>query len=358
MKLEEIDKNLKIETDINEPNLIWLDAKEYPFSLHGAIYDKAQNCYVRMPQAVADSVSRGVSNLNRFPAGGRIRFVTDSSFLGFRFVQKNRDPSPQNTLIGMSGFDLYRKTEDRPSVYFKSLIPPTGVQNGYSSPVKTDGKMAEYTLNFPIYDTVCEVFIGLKKDAILRPAEPYGSRLPVVYYGSSITQGGCASRPGNTYQALLSRKLNTDYINLGWSGQGKAEPQMAEYLADICKNASAFICNYDWNAPTAEYLEQTHLPLYRTVRNANPDLPILLISEPQCILDPKGMRPRLEIIRRTYLTAKAEGDEKIWFLPGDRIYEGDHWDTCTVDGCHPNDLGFYRMATTIEPYLKEMLDLI
>ncbi|MBQ1272456.1 MAG: hypothetical protein IIY12_03035 [Clostridia bacterium] len=357
MRIEDIDKNLKVDTDIAESDLIWLDAKQAPFSLHGTFYDKNQQCYVRMPQAIADSVSRGISNLNRFPAGGRIRFQTDSSFIGFRFVQKNRDLTPHNTLLGMSGFDLYRSIDGGQETYFKSLIPPMGITEGFSSPVKTDGRMAEYTLNFPIYDTVCEVYIGLKKNARLSASSPYAHAVPILFYGSSITQGGCASRPGNTYQALLSRSLKTDFINLGFSGQGKAEPQMVAYLAERCKNASAFVCNYDWNAPTAEYLEKTHLPLYRTVREKNPNLPILFLSEPQIILDPKAMGPRMEIIRSTYETAKAEGDELVWFLPGDKIYEGAHWDTCTVDGCHPNDLGFYRMAMAMEPYLKEMLHL-
>ena len=148
MRLEEIDQNLKINTDINEPDLVWLDAKSAPFSLHGTFYDQTQGCYIRMPQTVADTVSRGVSNLNRFPAGGRIRFITDSPFIGFRFVQKNRTLTPQNTLMGMSGFDVYRKTGTGPSLYYKTLIPPMGVSEGYSSPMPTVVAGVLYYVNF------------------------------------------------------------------------------------------------------------------------------------------------------------------------------------------------------------------
>lgn len=355
MRIEELDRNLAIVTDVNEPDIVWLDAKQAPCSLHGVTYDAEQGCYVRMPQKVADTVSKGVAALNRCTAGGRIRFKTDSSFLAIRAVQKNRAAMPHMPRTGQSGFDVYRKNEAGFDTYYASLIPPADVKEGFSSPKKTDGAYREYTINFPLYDEVSELYIALKKDARIAPPDPYEISAPIVYYGSSITQGGCASRPGNSYQAMISRRMNADYVNLGFSGCGKAEREMADYLADICQNASALVCNYDWNAPTEEYLQATHLPLYRTVREKNPTLPILVLSEPEIVLYPQKMAPRLEIIRRTYLTARAEGDERIWFLPGNKIYEGEHWDACTVDGCHPNDLGFFRMATAIEPYLREML---
>jgi len=357
MRIEEIDKNLKVETNITEPDIVWLNALEAPFSLHGVFYDKEQGCFVRMPQKVADTVSSGVAHLNHNTAGGRIRFRTNSSFIGIRAVQKVNRLMPHITLAGQSGFDLYRKNDVGKEIYYKTFMPPIEMTEGYSSPVKTDGKETEYTINFPLYDNVQELYIALKKDAIIEAPAPYAVEKPIVYYGSSITQGGCASRPGNSYQAMISRRLDADHVNLGFSGSGHAEKEIVDYLAELCKNASAFVCNYDWNAGTEEYLEKTHLPLYRRVREENPNLPILFLSEPEIVLNPTRMLPRLEIIRKTYLTAKAEGDEKVWFLPGNKIYEGDHWDACTVDGCHPNDFGFYRMAVAIEAYLKEMLNL-
>ena len=357
MRIDEIDKNMKIETDITEPDIVWLNARQAPFALHGVQYDEEQKCYVRFPQSVADTVSKGVADLNHCTAGGRIRFRTNSSYIAIRAVQNNRPLMGHIPLLGQSGLDLYRKNGAGTETFHSAFRPPMGMTEGYSSFAKTDGAMAEYTVNLPLYDNLQELYIALKKDALLEVPAPYAIEKPIVYYGSSITQGGCASRPGNSYQAMLSRRLNADHINMGFSGQGKAEPIMCEYLADLCQKASAFVCNYDWNAATEEYLEKTHLPLYRTVRAKNPDLPILFLSEPEVVLNPQRMLPRLEIIRKTYLTAKAEGDEKVWFLPGTKIYEGAHWDTCTVDGCHPNDLGFYRMATAIEPYLKEMLGL-
>ncbi len=358
MRIEDIDKNLKVETTVTEPDIVWLNARQAPFSLHGVTYDEGQGCYIRMPQEVADTVSPGVANLNRNTAGGRLRFRTDSSFIGIRAVQKNANLMSHITRVGQSGFDLYRKNPTGTDVYYSTFMPPAeALKTGYSSGRKTDGTMVEYTVNFPLYDNVCELYIALKKDATLSAPAPYQIQKPIVYYGSSITQGGCASRPGNSYQGMISRRLNADFVNLGFSGSGKAEPEMGAYLARVCKDASAFVCNYDWNSETEEYLRATHLPLYRAVREENPDLPILFLSEPEILYNPVKMAPRLEIIRQTYLTAKAEGDEKVWFLPGNTVYEGPNWDACTVDGCHPNDLGFFRMATAIEEYLRKMLNL-
>lgn len=355
MKIEEIDKNLKVETDITEPDIIWLDAKDAPFSLHGISYDKNQGCYVRLDQSIADQVSPGVSNLNRQTSGGRVRFRTNSTYIAIRAVMKNRVPMSHMTLAGQSGFDIYRKNDAGFEIYYRTFVPPMGMKEGYSSPIRCPGNDTEYTINFPLYDAVCELYIALKKDATLSAPEPYKISTPVVYYGSSITQGGCASRPGNCYQGILSRRLNMDFIDLGFSGSGRGETPIADYIASL--NMSAFICDYDYNSPDCEHLETTHMAMYRTVREKHPQLPILFISAPDILLNPANFIPRREIIRKTYETARAEGDMKVWFLPGEKLFEGEGWDGCTVDGVHPNDLGFYRMATAIEPYLKEMLNL-
>lgn len=354
MKIEEIDSNLIVETDITEPDIVWLDAKKLPFVISGIRYDEEQKCYVRMPQKIADQVSAGVAGLNHHTAGGRVRFRTNSSFIGIRAVMNTCSLMPHITLLGQSGFDLYRKKEgESKEIFYHSFMPPMGMQSGYSSPFATDGALADYTINFPLYDGVRELYIALKRDAIILEPEPYRHTVPVVYYGSSITQGGCASRPGNSYQAILSRRLHTDYVNLGFSGSCKAEECMAQYLAGL--TMSVFVCDYDHNAPTQEHLQATHLPLYRTIRAAQPSLPILLISAPNMLLMPEGFRKRRDIIKETYETALAEGDRNVYFIDGAELFAGEEWDGCTVDGTHPNDLGFCRMALRIEKELKPLL---
>lgn len=353
MNIEKLDSNFVLNTSITEPDIIWLDAKVPPFSVHGVINDGKR--YLRMPESVAKTVSDGVHYLNFDTAGGRIRFRTDSPYIAIHCVSENQPSMPHITLLGQSGFDVYRKCDgEEKSVYIGSLIPPYGVKSGYSSCINTDGKLADYTINMPLYDTVKELYIAVKKTAQLLPcSEEYSNSKPVVFYGSSITQGGCASRPGTCYQAVLSRRLNMDYINLGFSGNAKGEQEIAEYIASL--DMSVFVCDYDHNTPDAKHLNNTLYPLYATVRQKHPELPIIFISAPNIAYDYNKYSPRREVIANTYKKIISEGDRNVYYIDGEDLFGSEDWDLCTVDTTHPNDLGFYRMAMRIEKELKPLL---
>ena len=353
LRIDELDSNLKIQTEITEPDLVWLNARGLPFEINGIFYDEEQGCFLRLPHNVAKSVSEGVENLNHHTAGGRVRFRTDSSCIAIKAVMANNVLMPHITLFGQSGFDLYHRLEDGRDLYHKSFAPPMGMLTGYESAVMAGGKMRDYTINFPLYDGVKDLYIALKKDAILEAPTPYKHQKPVVYYGSSITQGGCASRPGNSYQAILSRRLDTDHVNLGFSGNGRAEKEMVQYLASL--DMSVFVCDYDYNCLSPEHLWQTHEPLYRAVRRAHPDMPIILISAPTVIKEPENFTERRAAVRATYDAAVADGDQNVYYIDGAELLDGECWDSCTVDGVHPNDFGFYRMAMRIERTLKPLL---
>lgn len=354
MRIDEIDQNLKIETDITEPDLVWLNARDVPFAISGVFYDETQGCFVRLPQNIADSVSEGVANLNHHTAGGRVRFRTDSKCIAIKAVMATDYLMSHITLIGQSGFDLYHRLEDGRELFHQVFRPPMGMRTGYESAVMTSGMLRDYTINFPLYDGVKELYIALKKNAVLEAPTPYKYQKPVVFYGSSITQGGCASRPGNSYQGILTRRLDTEHVNLGFSGSGKAEKEMVEYLAGL--DMSVFVCDYDYNCLSAEYLRQTHWPLYSAVRAANPDLPIIFISAPTVIKEPDNFAERRAAVRATYDRAVAEGDPNVYYIDGAELLAGECWDSCTVDGVHPNDFGFYRMAMRIEKTLKPIID--
>ena len=352
MKIEDIDRNLVVETDITEPDLVWFDVREAPFRLYGVQYDEAQGCFVRMPQAVAAGISAAVSgSLNRCTAGGRVRFKTDSPFIAIRAVMKNGSPMCHMPLTGQSGFDIYRVRDDGRDTFVTTYVPPRGMTEGYSSGKWIARTYTDHTINFPLYDGVKELYIALKKTAHLSEPEPYEIEKPVVYYGSSITQGGCASRPGNAYQAIISRRLSVDHVNLGFSGSAKGEAKMAEYIKGLLM--SAFVLDYDHNTNNEEHLTATHEQFFRIVREANPDLPIIIVSAPNVLLagDAKfsygRFTARREIIRKTYENAIAAGDKNVYFVDGGELFAGNDWDACTVDGTHPNDLGFYRMAERI-----------
>ena len=172
-----------------------------------------------------------------------------------------------------------------------------------------------------------------------------------MFYGSSITQGASASRAGNCYTNAVCRMLGRDIWNLGFLGNAKAEPQMVEYIAGL--DMECFVMDYDHNAKTAAYLEETHEAMFRAVRQAHPDIPILMMGRPQFIMT-ESMQRRIHVIRRTYDNAKAAGDENVYTLFGPELMAIAGMDGVN-DGCHPNDLGFFSMAQAVYGVLKNVL---
>lgn len=354
MKISDIDKNLAVDAKVGDENTVFLDARQAPFTIHGVIpADETENYYRRMPQTVADSVSKGVSQLNHHTAGGRVRFRTDSPYVCIHTVQSCVTQMSHMAVCGIGGFDLYASADGEEHLYAGTFRPDFHMQDGYDSIVKLgDRRMRTITINMPLYGGVNELYIGLDKSAALEPAPAYRWGKPVAYYGSSITQGGCASRPGNSYQAILTRRLDCDHINLGFSGSGKGEQEVARHITSL--KLSAFVMDYDCNSRTVESLKATHEPFFRTIREAQPDLPIIFVSRPPMLVREFSAR-RFEVIAQTYLNARASGDTNVYLVNGQQFYDEYAGDCATVDGLHPNDYGFVLMAKTLEPVLKKAL---
>jgi hypothetical protein len=175
----------------------------------------------------------------------------------------------------------------------------------------------------------------------------------MVSYGSSITQGGCASRPGNAYQAVISRRYDADFINLGFSGSAKGEEAMKNYLASL--RMSCFLFDYDHNAPNPDHLRATHKPIYEAVRRTNPDIPIIMMPRPEFFYT-RGIEIRNEIVKATYDYAKACGDENVYFIPSHELMAICE-DNGTVDGSHPTDFGFFSMARAMIKVLDKLFEI-
>ena len=354
LRIEDIDSNFKL-PELDEPDIEWINARDERFTLLGIYFDEALGRYMRMPQDVASQVNQGVFNLCKHTSGGRLRFITDSPYVAVKAVVPSHSIMKNMCPIGTTGFAVYIDGTYRGSIVpdqvemMSTSQPRSGIQ-GIHKFGNTNEKNAE--IYFPLYNGVFEMYVGIKKGSTLAPLPIYDSRR-VVFYGSSITQGGCATRPGNDYAAILCRKLGVDYVNMGFSGNAKGEPSMAEYLADM--HFDVYVIDYDHNAPTVEHLEQTHYPFYQTIRAKNPDTPIIFISKP----DFKGTAndiTRRDLIRANYERALAAGDKAIYFIDGETLFGDEDSDACTLDGCHPNDLGFYRMATVVSPVVAKALN--
>ncbi len=357
MILAKVDKNFSLDTKLDRDDIVWFNIKNAPFEFYG-LYDPKntdRKNFIRMPEDVAASVSDGVRGLNYCTAGGRVRFSTDSPFVAIKTVQ-NFNHSPHMTHAMQGGFDLF-SMRNGISCFAAPFIPPVEAVGGFEQlrDVHNFGKMTSYTLNFPLYGGVKEVYIGIKEGSKLGGGEKYRDMKPIVYYGSSITQGGCASRPGNCYQAIFSHKTNTDYINLGLSGGCKAELPMVEYISSL--DMSIFVCDYDHNAPSCDYLRDTHYRLYSMFREKQSETPYVMITKPDIwAWNRHDCDMRREIVFDTFKRARDAGDKNVYFIDGRSLFGSDNRDNCTIDGCHPNDLGFYRMAETIGAVLTEIIE--
>lgn len=364
MKLDEIDKNLKVVNVVNRTDVQWYDVRQAPFRLYG-LHDaeNANDSFHRIPPQVAETVNEGVIYLNYNTAGARVRFATDSPFIALHCEYKcPMDKWSHMPLTNAQGFDLYCETADGAQRYVTTFLPPADydalayeserdvtVPKPHTDTPLAQTDMRHYTLNFPPYGTVKNLYVGIKEGCTLAAGNLHRNEgKPVVFYGSSITQGGCSSRPGTTYPAHLSAKYNLDYINLGFSGSARGESSIARYIAGL--DMSAFVCDYDHNAPTAQHLRSTLRPFFEIVRAAHPHVPFIFASG-------DISTERQNIIRSEYERARAEGDRNVWHVDGAHLFDGEFAEDATVDTVHPNDLGFYRMFLAFEKPLVEALHL-
>ena len=352
MSLSEMDKNVTAQ-QITEGGRVYYTIPHSSFSLFGISYEQKSSCFVRMPTAAAEKVSEGIASVySKQTSGGRLCFSTDSASLQISVTySKISTPYTNMPLTGSSGFSLLEKTAVGQKCV-ASLVPKSTDGQGFVAETALQGgKMRTYILYFPLCNDVKTLTIALDENAKVERSDPYRAELPILYYGSSITQGNGAARPDSNYQALISKWNGINYINLGFNGSAKAEDGMVDYLAGI--DCSLFVCDYDHNAPTAEYLKNTHFRLYKRYRKVQPNTPILFISKPDITNDIEG-EERLKIIKSTYLKAKRSGDNNVYFLSGKSFYGAkNRWDF-SADGCHPTDLGFYKMANTI---YKKMISI-
>ena len=348
-----IEQMLQLEQEVIQnirytKNLTFYNVLEDPFTVYGVFFENEK--YRRLPQKIAKDIGKSVYSLHTNTSGGRVKFTTDSSVVAIKAAVSGIERAPHFTLAGIAGFDMYVGEEPE---YYGTFVPPANITSGYERILHFDNRMErEITIHFPLYSDVDELYIGLEEDAVLKKAKEYKHSKPIVFCGSSITQGGCASRPGNSYENIISRTLNTDYVCLGFSGTIRAMDVFGQYIKNL--DMSVFVHDYNNNAPTLEHLRDSHQKMFSIVREANPDLPIVILSHPRYRPNTTDQQ-RLAIIRKTYDDAIAAGDKNVYFVDGPTLMQYAKNDG-TVDGIHLNDLGFHSMAKVLVPLLQNLID--
>jgi len=352
MKIDitQIDPNFK-SPDADFENTETYNAISAPFEIKGIYFDGEK--FARMPREIAKDVNESVAVLYSNTSGGRIRFRTDSAKITLTAIVPSICNFAHMPKSGSSCFDLYAGNDYRGffNCDYKPREDGSELCEGSATLGLKTNEMRDITINFPLYNDVSAVYISLEKGCRLEAPLPEKYESPVVYYGSSITQGGCASHAGNAYPNIISRRLGTNFKNLGFSAGCLAEEKMIEYLSTL--DMSIFVYDYDHNSRTYQFLEKTHEAGYKRFRERKPDVPIIIITSADISTD---REKRIGVIRATYENALKAGDKNVYFIHGDDIYAPVGKEYCTVDKCHPNDLGFFCMAGAIERVIKEILE--
>lgn len=300
--------------------------------------------YTRVNDYVYEMLSLVGTTSCKYSAGGRLRFASGSKIIKVRVTLGSCIPLGPMSLCGVAGCDVY--IDDN---YKGSYAPKEFGQLEYEFSFENTG--TEIQINLPIASRVLDVKVEC--DDIQKPRD-YKITKPIAFYGSSITNGVSASSPGNTYPAILSRRLDCDYYNFGMAGSCRGEVRFAEYICE--HDISMLLMAYDHNAMNVEELEERHERFFMTVRDKKPELPVLIMSKPDLFNDHKNNALRRDVIYRTYSNAQARGDKNVYFLDGAWMYNKPIPEM-TADGLHPTDETFVRFADILEPIIKRIMEI-
>lgn len=311
----------------------------------------------RLPVKLKDTYRKAVWNLAQDPSGGRIRFRTNSTTLAIRLEYPHPASMKNMHAFGQTGVDLYADGMYRDTAIAGQNSKP-GLTQEHSFYKNRPRVEREITLYLPLYIPVKVLGIGVDADAEMQVPSPFALKKPIVFYGTSITQGGCASRSGMSYEAILGRMLNVDFVNLGFSGNGIGEPEVAQTVASI--DAACFVLNFAHNNPTLESLKQVYEPFIETIRNKHPETPVLVITPLYDVHDfwsPNGKLEGMRAwIRQVAAKRIAAGDRNLQIVEGTDLI-GRSQGAGLVDGTHPNDLGMEWIAEGLAARISTVLGL-
>ncbi len=338
----------------SNPNLDWYDVTTW--GVEGRILpdqDRKQ-WFDRLPSSAEGKVTNAVWNLSRDSAGMMARFKTNSPAISVHYkVRKPQLGMPHMPATGVSGIDLYARDNDGKWKWVQVTKPATQeVQTEIIQGLEPGER--EYAAYLPLYNGIDFMKIGVEKGAKFEGLAPRSK--PIVFYGTSITHGACASRPGMVHTNILGRKLDMPIVNLGFSGNGRMDQSVGEFLVQL--DAAAFVIDCLPNMQPADVTAKCE-PLVKQLRAAKPNTPIVLVEDRRFTNDwitPKKRQFHTDnhaALRQEYDSLVTQGVKNLFYIPGDSLY-GDDTEGAT-DASHANDLGFMRQAELFEPVLRKAL---
>ncbi|HEY6739558.1 MAG TPA: SGNH/GDSL hydrolase family protein [Actinopolymorphaceae bacterium] len=329
----------------------WYDVREW--GVEGRGFDDTEAYFDRLPARAKDVVRPEVWSLARNSAGMSVRFEADTTAVHVRYTLTTSGLAmPHMPATGDSGLDLYGRQGSR--WHWIATLQPTQqvITDDLHSQI-APGRRA-YQINLPLYNGVESLEIGVPAAAAFEPIAPR-TRKPILFYGTSITQGACASRPGMAFVSILGRRLDRPMLNFGFSGNGRTELEVARFLAEL--DPAIFVVDTIANTP-ADGIEERMVPMVSILAENHPDTPVLIVDERRRAELPlvphlvEYHEQKTKALRKAFETLKDAGVD-VHFRRSDDLIGRDG--EGTVDGSHPNDLGMMRYADALEPDLRRLL---
>lgn len=337
-----------------DQKIVWHDVQDW--GVEGKGWDDTEKYFDRLPARAKGVVRDAVWNLSRHSAGMLTRFRTDATAISVDYkVTSSNLAMPHMPATGVSGIDLYADTEDGHRRWL-SVVRPSAQQMKTQVISGVAPGERDYTMYLPLYNGTEYLKVGIPEGASFEPIAPRDEK-PLVFYGTSITHGACASRPGMPHPAILGRRLDKPVINLGFSGNGRMELEVGEFLCEL--DPAVYIIDCLPNITGPEVAART-VPLVSQLRKARKETPIVLVEDrtyANAPFIPSKQQRHLasrNALRGAYDQLTKAGMKKLYYLEGDGLLSDDRDDT--TDGSHPNDLGFYRHADAFEPVLRKALE--
>ena len=342
------------------------EAKKYSytdasiFPIYGKAIENTSATYERLPASLEGVIRQSVWGLAHHSAGISVRFRSNSPSIKLRWVSFGLATMNHMTDTGTRGLDLYTQDPvDGHWRFARSARPQKDTLNDLTVISGMEPVMREYIVYFSLYEGVKKLEIGVEEGSVIdQPAlDSPRKGSPIVMYGTSILQGGCANRPGMAFTNIISRELDREVVNLGFSGNARLDYEIAELMAAV-KDPLLFVLD---NVPNCEasLIDERQEKFFRIIRDAHPDVPVIFIENPNyphAVFDKvtaADIAARNASMRAVYEKLKKAGEKKIYYIKGDKMLGLDG--EATVDGVHFTDLGMVRYTEYVLPTLKKAL---
>ena len=343
--------------DESKQETTWYDGTEFP--IFGKATDDTMTPYDRLPASYQKLIRKRLWNLGRNTAGLYIRFRTDSPFIKFRWTSRFGVKMNHMTATGVRGLDLSYLDDDGKWYFARNGRPSNDMQTEMTVISDMEAKEREWMLYLPLYDGIKELEIGVDSDSSIGhpKVDSPAAGNQIVFYGTSIMQGGCVSRPGMLATSVISRELDREVINLGFSGNAHLDMEIAELMAQVSSPA-LFVLDYVPNS-SAERIREAGEEFFNIIRKAHPKVPVIMVERPiypHSYLDMRvaaDIRLRNDAQKELYDNLRKSGHKQIYYLKGEKLLGDDR--EGTVDGTHSTDIGAMRYVDAIMPVIRKAL---